>query len=172
MWRMTLDVDYNGIVMFDPSVVRAWYGDSLSNDVNLFRRYITTDEGDRVLSEGLFVPVLAIDDCEYDIIVRYDSEPSVVVDSSVIHENGIFALKVVDCAVVADLAALVEWEGAGGGQIVPVQPGLYAVHIRAFCRAGPGEHEIVEAGYEFVLRATSSLPRVTGQTGAQMRVLD
>ena len=103
MWRLTLDIDYNGIVLFDPAVVRSWYGDSLAYGTNLFQRYITTEEGDRVLSGGLFVPILAIDDCGYDIIVRYDSEPSPVDVSSVKHENGSFALRVVECAVVADL---------------------------------------------------------------------
>lgn len=167
-----LDVDYNGIVMFDPSVVNAWYGNSLTQGTDLFERYITTEEGDRALTGGLFVPILAIDDCGYDVIVRYDNEPSPVDVSSLRQENGAFALRVIESAVVADLAAIIEWEGAGAGQIVPVRPGLYEVHIRAFCRAGPGEHEIAEAGYEFVLSATNVLPRVTGNTGARMRVID
>lgn len=169
---MTIDVDYNGIVMFDPVVVRSWYGGSLSDGDNLFRRYVTTEEGDRALTEGLFVPILAIDDCEYDVVVRYEHEPSTVVESSIRHENGAFALKVLESVVVADLAAIVEWDSAEFGQLIPMRPGLYEVHIRAFCRAGPGEHEIAEAGYEFILKATNTLPRVTGQTGARMRVID
>jgi hypothetical protein len=119
-----------------------------------------------VLAAGLFVPVLAIDDSSYDILVRFDSEESRIPDEWVLCENGVFPLVILDALVIADLEALLKWNGAGDGNRFQFSRGTYAVRVRGFSSMG-----LESAGYEFVLKKVSRLPKVTGDTGAKMRVL-
>jgi hypothetical protein len=162
---MSLDVDYNGIVLFDPRVVTQHLG-KIRRGTNLFRRFTTTDEGDEVVAAGLFVPVLAIDDAEYDIFVRFESEESRIADEWVLCENGFSPLVISDALVIADLEALLKWTGPGDGNRLQFSRGTYAVRVRGFSSVG-----LENAGYEFILKKVSRLPKVTGKIGAKMRVL-
>ena len=165
MWQVKLVVDFNGIVLFDPDVVTEEFG-KLRRGTNLFKRFTTTDDGDLALARGAFVPVLAIDDSDYEIYVRFDSEASLVPDEFVLCTSGVFALRVRHALVIADLEALHYWNGPGDGNRLQFSPGTYAVRIRGFSSVG-----LARAGYEFVFTRTKRLPRVTGATGAKMRVL-
>jgi hypothetical protein len=131
MWQVTVSVEYNGIVLFDPCVVREELG-SVRKGTNLFKRFTTTDEGDRVLARGLFVPVLAIDDAGYEAHLRLANEPSRVRDEHVLHTNDTFALRVAglsgDCG--SRVADVVAWrrreqpDRVPGGEVRRVCSGL------------------------------------------------
>lgn len=165
MWQVKLVVDFNGIVLFDPGVVEEVLG-RVRRGTNLFKRFTTTDEGDRVLAAGLFVPVLAIDDSSYDVFIRFVDEPSRIPDEWVLNTNGVFALRTLDSLVVADLEALLRWNGPGDGNRLQFGRGTFAVTVKGF--SSPG---LETAGYEFVLARTKRPPKVTAHTGAKMRVL-
>ena len=61
MWKGTQHTDFNGIVLFDPDALKAYYG-RIKSGANLFKRFTTTTDGDEILALGICVPILAIDD--------------------------------------------------------------------------------------------------------------
>src|SRR5262245_8846252 len=130
MWTGTVITDFNGIVLFEPVLLRERYGGAIAEGTDLFTRYRTSDEGDAVLAAGLIVPVLAIDDAGYDAMIRLSSEPAYV-PGQIVAENGIFPLRVKERLVIADLVVLKEWMDDLGWIDVPVSPGNYAVTVRA-----------------------------------------
>ena len=169
MYVGSISVDFNGIVLFDPDGLNRLFG-PIAEGTDLFTRFITTEEGDEVLKRGLIVPVLAIDDGEYEVVVRLPNEESPV-RGSILVENGIFPFRVDRRAVLADLAVLKEWIPEMGWTNVPVPKGSYAVTIRGYTQLDPLKGEIANAGYEFVLAPVMQLPVVSGETGKNMRVL-
>jgi hypothetical protein len=70
MWRGKVITDFNGIVLFEPTLLKERYGGAIEVGRDLFTEYITTDEGDDVVTAGIVVPILAIDGAGYDIVVR------------------------------------------------------------------------------------------------------
>jgi hypothetical protein len=165
MWQVTVSVEYNGIVLFDPCVVREELG-SVRKGTNLFKRFTTTDEGDRVLARGLFVPVLAIDDAGYEAHLRLANEPSRVRDEHVLHTNDTFALRVAGSLAIADLESLMWWRGGDVNNQIEFPAGKYGVSVRGF-----SSPDLSTAGYEFIFSRVRRLPKVTASTGARMRVL-
>ncbi|WP_375770192.1 hypothetical protein NR798_04680 [Archangium gephyra] len=173
MYLGRVDTDFNGLVLFDPSALRQHYGGRIREGTDLFTRYVSTEEGDEVLSKGLIVPVLAIDDAGYDIAVRLASEPHAP-PGEVLVENGKYPLRVVEHLVVADLLVLKEWSNKfESWKETGIGPGVYAVTVRGFRNiAMKGrKRQIVQAGYEFVLEPKRKLPKVSADTGMDMKVL-
>jgi hypothetical protein len=165
-----VSTDFNGIVLFDPGLLRERYGGSIAPGTDLFTRYTTTDEGDAVIAAGLIVPILAIDDGGYEVIVRLTSEKSPHEEPAFV-ENGIYPLRIREGLVLADLAVLKEWLDDVGWQSVGMPRGRYAVTVRGFRSLDPTGHEIIRAGYEFVLNPVDSLPTPSADLGKNMRVL-
>lgn len=89
MWKTKIVTDFNGLVLFEPSLLKKRYGDGLVVGTDLFSRYRTSDEGDAVIREGLIVPILAIDDAEHEVVVRFSTEDSAAV-GDIVAENGVF----------------------------------------------------------------------------------
>jgi hypothetical protein len=168
MWIGNVNTDANGIVLFDPGLIVKWRP-NLVEGAGLFTELTTTDVGDEVLARGLLVPILAIDDAGYTIIVRTTGESSPVVGEIVV-QNGEFPLHIEGELVVADLALLRDW-CPGWWTHVPIPPGEYAATIRGFRRMG-SDGTLTSAGYEVILDRRSKLPHLTGVTGRNMRVIN
>ncbi len=169
VWKGTQLTDYNGIVLFDPDGLNQFYG-RIRTGTNLFKRFTTTTDGDEILARGIVVPILAIDDAGYTIIIRNAAEPSPI-DPYVIVTNETYPFHVTREAVLADLAVFREWEANLDWQRVPIPIGKYAVSVRGFRRMAKTKRKILDAGYELVLRRVRKLPPVSANTGAKMRTL-
>ncbi len=167
-FRTLVSVDFNGIVMFDPDRLRAFYGGTIVEGTNLFASYTTTDEGDLVLAEGLIVPVLAITDAGYPVTVRLSSEPSDACGEIVV-ENGVYPLRVDKRLVIADLSVIREWIDEVDWIDVPAQPGCYAVTIVGSRHVAGGCIE--DHRYESVLEPRAQLPALTADVGKNMQLL-
>ena len=172
MQILELSVEYNGLVVYDPDTLAEYYGGGPREGENLFERYVTTDEGDAVLAAGLIVPVLAIDDAGYEVVIRTAGERHPF-DDFVIHRNPGFALRVVGQALITDLYSLMDWSAPASAEhfALELAPGVYGVDVDAFSKRDPIEG-IVAAGYIFTFTPRADLPPVTADTGAYMRVLD
>ncbi|MEQ8458572.1 MAG: hypothetical protein RLO52_37450 [Sandaracinaceae bacterium] len=168
IWRGHVTTDANGLFMYDPTVFRAAYGASLRDGRNLLQEYLSDDCGDEALRSGLVVPILAIDADTYSVSVS--TEPAVL--ENIVCTNAVYALRVEEGVVVADIAQLMEWSDAHAreGFAAPVPCGIYAVSVAGFQRRVAGE--IIDAGYVFTLEKQPRLPAVTADTGHPMRVLD
>lgn len=172
MQHLEVSVEYNGIVIYDPSVLAAHYGGGPPEGTNLFQRYVTTDEGDEVLRAGVVVPVLAIDDAGSEVVVRTAGE-AYSHDAHVVHRNHGFALRVAEAALVTDLYSLIDWSPPASAEwhALELAAGLYRVDVDAFSQYEPGRG-IVSAGYIFTFDRRAEVPEVTADTGAYMRVFD
>lgn len=172
MQLLELSVEYNGIVVYDPSVLANHYDGGIAEGENLFERYITTDEGNDVLRAGLFVPVLAIDDAGYEIVVRMKSEVHPH-DAFIVHRNHGFALRVALRALITDLYSLIDWRHPASAEYheLDLAPGQYRVDVDAFSHFEVGRG-IVAAGYIFTFESVLELPDVVADAGAYMRSLD
>jgi hypothetical protein len=170
MWVGDVDVDGNGIVLFDPLVVARWRP-NLAEGADLFTLLVTTDAGDEALEAGVFVPILAIDDGGYRVVVRSPDEPPGI-DGQLVVENGTFPLAVARDVVVADLAVLRHWLPEVGWTRIPLAPGSYGVTVRGMRRMSPDGKRLDEMGYELVAKPEPHLPPVTGETGRNMRTMN
>ncbi len=160
----SVTVDRNGLVLFEPTLLRTWFGSQIPESTNLLQRFTTSDDGEAVTALGAAVPVLGLNDSTYDVHVRQSGEPSLV-DPLVIFENGIFPIQVVERLVLADAAVLHEWQDDAGWQWLELEPGFYALTIRGFQTA-----DMRCCGFEFVFAPTPALPELTGSFTADMQV--
>ncbi|OIJ41832.1 hypothetical protein [Massilia timonae] len=69
MQKFELIVDFNGIVIFDPSLLAGYFSEINPGD-NLYARFVRSDEGERVVEQGIVLPVLGLNDGIYSIILR------------------------------------------------------------------------------------------------------
>jgi len=161
-------VDFNGIVMFEPHLLCAFYGGHIDSGTNLFQRFTTTEEGDEVLQKGIVIPILGINDGNYRVLVRYSHEVSPV-EKGIILENSSFPLNVERRLVLADLSVLREWEEETGWQQVDGPKGRYSVTVRGFRFVQEGI--VSDCGYEFVLNLVDDLPKRTADLEKDMQVL-
>jgi hypothetical protein len=170
LWIGKQHTDYNGIVLFVPDALRRFYGGRIRKGTNLFKRLMTSDDGDEVIRRGIVVPVLAITDAGYSIVVRRHDEKSTH-DADVVVASAGFRLKVRDEVVLADLVVLREWIEDVDWQHIPVAGGRYSVEIRGFRRLAKTKRKILDAGYEFVLTPVERWPRTKADTGKKMQTL-
>jgi hypothetical protein len=170
MWLGSVDVDGNGIVFFDPVVLRRWRP-NMTPTHDLFRELVTTDAGDEVLAKGIIVPILAIDDGGYDVVVRRADEAQGIAGDLIV-DNGVFPLVVESELVVADLSIFRSWADDLGWTRIPVPAGTYASRVRGIRQMSDHGQRMIGAGYELVLAATPSLPPVSGETGKNMRLFN
>ncbi len=166
MWQLTLDVETNGLVLFDLAIIQRHFAAGLPEGTDLLSRFRDDALGDVVLKRGLFLPILAIDDATYDILVRLDDEPSSLEPAHVLCRNGVYALEIDYSLIIADLEAVMFWDEGTWGNRLQFPRGKYAVEVVGF-----SSPDLSSAGYEFHLRRVRDLPEVTGSTGASMRVL-
>jgi hypothetical protein len=168
MQELDLIVDYNGIVLFGPDLLKEFYGGKIAIGTDLYKRFTKTDEGDALVERGVIIPILNISDSIYKIYIRYESEPSSV-DHLIVTENGIYPLHVCDRLVVADLAVIADWAEAEGWHAINVNSGYYSVIVRGFRKIE--RKTITDFGYEFVLKPVESLPKLSASINKDIQVL-
>ena len=168
MQQFTVIVDFNGIVLFEPTLLKKYYNGIIEYGTNLYHRFITMDEGDEVVNLGMVIPILGINDGVYRIVIRRNEEPSTIEDG-VFFENSVFPLHVAQRLVIADLAVLLEWEDDLGWQNVDLSAGFYSIAVRGFRFIE--RNIVVDCGYEFVVKPEHKLPLRTGDLEKNMQVL-
>ncbi|UKE68209.1 hypothetical protein K8O61_11890 [Xanthomonas cerealis pv. cerealis] len=162
-----LSVDFNGLVLFDPSRLSDHYG-GLEVGRNLWADFTATEKGDEVVRQGIIVPLLGINDGLYDICVRAVNE-STKWDVEQLKENGVFPLHVSNRVVIADLALFLEWYPNEGWFDLDIMPGFYEVDILAYRKVVGG---VVEScGYDFVLKESKDIPAMSAVLDKDMQVL-
>lgn len=169
MQEFEIVVDFNGIVLFDPSLLNKFY-DQIAPGENLYRRFTQTDDGEKVVEQGIIVPIIGINDSVYRVIVRENNEKSIVPEDDIIVTNAAFPFNVTDYAVVADMSILLEWYPDENWSKASVSPGDYQVQVNGFRKIVDGIVE--DFGYEFVLSRCESLPSFTASLEKNMQVLE
>jgi hypothetical protein len=170
MQHVEVDVEFNGIVVFDPLNLKNHYGNIQSGE-NLFKRYIETDEGDEVIGAGLIVPILSIDDAGYDVVLMKEGEVCEE-EKCVIARNEFLFLEIIEKAIICDLYAIMDWDDSISVDynVVDLVPGKYKVSIGGY-RKMLGSN-IEKAGYILKFAPVDLIGEVTADLGKNMRVLD
>ena len=167
MEKVEVVVDFGGIVLFDYSLLEEYFG-KIEIDENLYRKFITTKDGDEVVKQGIVVPIVGINDSSYNVVIRFSDEVSEIKDELIIFENGEFPLHVKNKIVVADLAVLLEWDPGAGWIELNIPTGFYGVTIRGWQKIE--NNEVSNYGFEIILRESSTLPEFTGSLTKGMQV--
>lgn len=165
---LTLTVDFNGIVLFDPKRLKDYFGGSIDPGTNIYRRFTSSEAGDDVVRQGIVVPVMGINDSNYEVFLRSGDVPSRAAPD-IILSNGVFPFEVAERAVIADMAVLLEWAEDLGWQTVPLEPGTYGVIVHGFRVIA--DRQVVRFGYDFEIRAEPMLPPASCDLSKDMQVL-
>jgi hypothetical protein len=166
--EMTVDVDFNGIVVFAfPDLLR-YFGGQVSDGQNILKPFTETDLGDKVVDDGVVLPIINIDDGGY--LVRFlDEAPWSSPQRIVAFSDAGYVLNVTDRLYVADAAVFWDWEALLGWREVSVAPGTYTVTIEGVAHLGP-EGSVDRVGYDIVLKTVNSLPKRTARIREDSRV--
>ncbi|NHZ82791.1 hypothetical protein F2P44_26460 [Massilia sp. CCM 8695] len=162
-------VDFGGIVVFDDKGLQAHVG-SIAEGDNLYRRFTATGDGDKVVEQGIVMPIIGINDSSYRVLVRMDVDASAVPDQLIIVRNASFPLRVTGRLIIADLAVFLEWYPEEGWQRIDVPQGCYAAAVNG-CRKVE-HHVVVDFGFEIVLTPTDPLAPMTASLRQSMQVLE
>lgn len=167
MQELEVIVDFNGIVVFDPSLLEEFFTEMKPGE-NLYRRFTTTDDGDKVVDKGIMIPVLGINDSIYKVYVRSTHEESPIPSDLIMVSNGSFPFRVKERAIIADMATLLEWSPEENWQTLELPVGNYSVCVNGFRKIE--NNEISDFGYEIVFRSCEVLPQFTGSLNKNMQV--
>ncbi len=123
---ISVDVDFNGIIIFDYPGILEPFGGEIKDDANILQEFITTEKGDLVLNEGIALPIMGIDDGGYFVRLFLDEYPS---DNNrrVIFSDKYFYLNVTGDLYIADMSVFWEWETYMGWHNSSVPKGIYKV---------------------------------------------
>ncbi|MDM5177081.1 hypothetical protein PO883_07715 [Massilia sp. DJPM01] len=169
MRQFEVVVDFGGIVVFDDQGLQAYFG-SIAEGDNPYRRFTSTADGDRVVEQGIVMPIIGINDSSYRVLVRMDGDASAVPDQLIIVRDASFPLRVAGRLIIADLAVFLEWYPEEGWQRIDVPPGCYAAAVNGFRKVE--HHVVVDFGFEIVLTPTDALAPMTASLRQSVQVLE
>ena len=139
---VTVDVDFNGIVVFDYPKIVEMFGGEIPEGKNILKEFTTTNIGDEALEKGVCLPILGIDDGGYTVRFFVDEEPENI-NRQVVFSDKYFYLNVIGTLYVADLSALWEWYEYLGWEKTEVPKGMYKVcleGVRTLNEQGETKH--------------------------------
>ena len=168
MNKYDITVDFGGIVVFAPDRLVDYFG-KIEIDANIYKTFITSDDGEKVVEQGIVLPILGINDSHYPVFIRYADEEPQVRPGLIIFENRGFPLFVRDRCVIADLGAFLEWSPPDGWIFLDIRPGFYNVTVRGYRDIKNGQ--VVDFGFELVFTRTEMLPKLTATLTQDMQVL-
>lgn len=123
-----IDVDFNGIIIFDYPGILAPFGGKIDDGDNILQEFTTTEKGDVVLNEGIALPIMGIDDGGYVVRLFLNEFPDSK-DREVIFTDKYFYLNVTGDLYVADMAVFWEWEDYTGWVNSDISKGIYKVSL-------------------------------------------
>lgn len=123
---ISVDVDFNGIVIFDYPGILAPFNGKIENGDNILQVFTTTDIGDIVLDEGIALPIMGIDDGGYIVRFFLNDIPGNE-NRHVMFSDKYFYLKVTGDLFIADMSAFWEWEKYNGWKNTGIPKGIYKV---------------------------------------------
>lgn len=121
-----IDVDFNGIIIFDYPGILAPFGGKIDDGENILEEFTTTDKGELVLNEGIALPIMGLDDGGYVVRLFLNEFPDNE-DREVIFTDKYFYLNVTGDLYIADMAVFWEWEDYTGWINADVPKGIYIV---------------------------------------------
>lgn len=150
---ISVDVDFNGIIIFDyPGILRP-FGGEIGNGENILQEFSTTDKGDFVLDEGIALPIMGIDDGGYVVRLFLNEYPTNE-NRCVIFSDKYFYLKVTGELYIADMSVFWEWEEYPGWHNANIPKGIYKICLEGVHLERDGN---ILYCYDLILEKTNSL---------------
>lgn len=148
-----IDVDLNGIIIFDYPGILAPFGGKIDDGDNILQEFTTTDKGDLVLNEGIALPIMGLDDGGYVVRLFLKEFPDKK-DREVIFTDKYFYLNVTGDLYVADMAVFWEWEDYTGWINADIPKGIYKVSLEGVHLLKGGETVYC---YDLIFEKTNQL---------------
>ncbi|NHB59591.1 hypothetical protein G9F32_16485 [Acinetobacter sp. 194] len=123
-----INVDFNGIVIFNEKLLNQVFGSKIPNDYNLLKDLTETDFGEKVLNNGAVIPILGLDDGNYFVRFFMNLNPNLN-NRKVIFSDKFYYLNVSSDIYVADIAVFWDWENYLGWEKVNIPYGKYKVTV-------------------------------------------
>lgn len=70
-----VDVDFNGIVLFDYPGILTIFDEEINDRENILHEFTNKDKGDVVLDKGIALPIMGIDDGTYLVRIFINETP-------------------------------------------------------------------------------------------------
>ncbi|MWP61166.1 hypothetical protein [Gilliamella sp. Pas-s25] len=148
-----VDVDFNGIIIFDYPGIQIPFGGKIDNGQNILKTFTTTDKGDFVLDKGIALPIMGIDDGGY-VVRLFLNESPCNKDRRVIFSDKYFYLNVTGNLYIADMSVFWEWEEYTGWHNANIPKGIYKVCLEGVTLKKNGD---IFYCYDLILEKISKL---------------
>jgi hypothetical protein len=148
-----IDVDFNGITIFDYPGILTLFGGKIENGKNILQEFTTTDKGDVVLDEGIALPIMGIDDGGYIVRLFLNEMPSND-NRRVIFSDKYFYLNITGDLYIADMATFWEWEEYTGWNKANIPKGTYKVNLEGVHLEKDGD---IQYCYDLILEKINKL---------------
>lgn len=169
VYEHIVSVDFNGIVVFSYPDLSIFFKNGIADGRNILEEFTQTDLGDKVVDEGLVVPIINIDDGGYLVRFFLDQGPIESARRHVAFSDDGYVLAVSERVYVADAAVFWEWHEQLGWHEVPIPQGKYSVTIEGVVHKNE-EGGMIETGYDIICRRVDELPRRTASIREDSRV--
>lgn len=150
---INVDVDFNGIIIFDYPGILVPFGGKIEDGDNILQEFITTDKGDLVLDEGIALPIMGIDDGGYVVRLFLNELPDNE-NRRIIFSDKYFYLNVTGDLYIADMSVFWEWEDYIGWHDADISEGIYKVSLEGVHLEKDGDTIYC---YDLILEKTSKL---------------
>ena len=149
-----VDVDFNGIVLFDYPGILTIFDGEINDGENILHEFTNTDKGDVVLDKGIALPIMGIDDGTYLVRIFINETPEEK-KRKVMFSDKYFYLNITGELYVADMAVFWDWENYLGWKKTGVPNGIYKVHLEGV-QLTDENNEIVY-GYDLILSSINEI---------------
>ncbi|WP_194240450.1 hypothetical protein [Gilliamella sp. ESL0232] len=150
-----VDVDFNGIIIFDYPGIFIPFGGKINNGENILKEFTTTGKGDSVLDEGIALPIMGIDDGGY-VVRLFLNETPCNENRSIIFSDKYFYLNVTGDLYIADMSVFWEWEEYTGWNNTDIPKGIYKVCLEGVILK---KNEDIFYCYDLILEKVSKIGR-------------
>jgi hypothetical protein len=164
--EILLDVDFNGIVLFDYPAILSIFDGKINNGQNILDDFTKTDKGDVVLNDGIVLPIMGIYDGSYLLRLFINERPND--NRKIIFCDEFYYLNITGKLYIADMAVFWDWEDFTGWQETEVSKGTYEVCLEGVRFLDKNNAETYS--YDLTLRSIPKLLRRTIEPRSDSRL--
>lgn len=168
--QFNIELDFNGMVLFDPHRLVAFRQEQQISTPKLFQYFIDHEEiGKKAIDQGVIIPIYPIDADNYAIEASLDPETSSN-NQQVVFSHDRYGIESVSGIIVfSDIYAIMDWDDEDFFLNYIERFSQKSVHNDYF-ETGTGKFRVQiqgckmqtgTGGYRFVFRRTDSLPLIS-----------
>ena len=173
MKKFNLSLEFQGLCLFDPKVLDNFINENKINDSDLLTYFINHPElGQKVIEEGIVVPIYSIAELDYSIVCYKNEEPSEILEDWKLFSVDSFGLKIESgIVIIADIYTIMSWDDpdffiryeenyrnkSDSNDYFKLSNGFYQLNIKGFRDNAEKSPFDLEYGYEFIFNKVENL---------------